>query len=80
MTSDSQKMKNNKCFDDKLTEEQLQNVANYFVTLPSEIAMSLWQVMGQAEQSTYNVSHLHSMTAKSGKKVQDFIVEILNAK
>ena len=75
-----EKMRNSNCFDDKLTEEQLLNVANYFVSLPSEIAMTLWQVMGQAEQATYNVSHLHSMTTNSGKRVQDFIVEILNAK
>ena len=75
-----EKMKNNKCFDDKLTDNQLQNVANYFVSLPSEIAMSLWQVMGQSEQATYNVSSLHSMTADNGVTVQDFIVDILTAK
>jgi hypothetical protein len=75
-----EKMKNNQAFDEKLSDNQLQNVANYFVSLPSEIAMTLWQVMGQSEQATYNVSRLHSMTTSNGVKVQDFIVDILTAK
>ena len=75
-----EKMKAKQVFDDKLTDDQLKNVANYFVSLPSEIAMSLWQAMGQSENATYNVAKLHSMQASNGTKVQDFIVEILTAK
>jgi len=75
-----EKMKAKCAFDDKLAENQLQNLANYFVSLPSEIAMTLWQAMGQTESATYNVAKLHSITASNGKKVQDFIVEILTAK
>ena len=75
-----EKMKAKNAFDGKLTEYQLQNLANYFVSLPSEIAMTLWQAMGQTESATYNVAKLHSITASCGKKVQDFIVEILTAK
>ena len=75
-----EKMKAKNAFDGKLTEDQLQNLANYFVSLPSEIAITLWQAMGQTESATYNVAKLHSITASCGKKVQDFIVEILTAK
>jgi len=75
-----EKFKAKNVFDKKLSDEQLQNIANYFVSLPSEIAMSLWQAMGQSENATYNVAKLHSITASCGKKVQDFIVEILTAK
>jgi len=75
-----EKFKAKGTFDDRLEDNQLQNVANYFVSLPSEIAMSLWQAMGQSENATYNVARLHSMKTSSGIKVQDFIVEILTAK
>ena len=63
-----------------MTDNRLQNVANYFVTLPSEVAMSLWQAMGNSEYATYNVSRLHGMTASNGTKIQEYIVEILTAK
>ena len=75
-----EKFKAKGTFDNKLEDNQLQNVANYFVSLPSEIAMSLWQAMGQSENATYNVARLHSMKSSDGVKVQDFIVEILTAK
>ena len=75
-----EKFKAKGTFDDKLEDDQLQNIANYFVSLPSEIAMSLWQAMGQSENATYNVARLHSMQSSDGVKVQDFIVEILTAK
>ena len=75
-----EKFKAKGTFDGKLEDNQLQNVANYFVSLPSEIAMSLWQAMGQSENATYNVARLHSMKSSEGVKVQDFIVEILTAK
>ena len=75
-----EKLKAKNLFDDKLEDDQLQNIANYFVTLPSEIAMSLWQVMGSGEAATYNVAKLHGKTSKCGVTVQDFIVKILTAK
>ena len=74
-----EKFKAKEVFDEKLTDERLQNLANYFVTLPSEIAMTLWQVMGTTDAATYNVAKLHNLTASNGTVVQDFIVEILTA-
>ena len=75
-----EKMKAKESFGEKLSDNRLQNVANYFVTLPSEVAMSLWQAMGNSEFATHNVSRLHGMTASNGVKIQDYIVEILTAK
>ena len=75
-----EKFKAKSVFDEKMTDERLQNLANYFVILPSEIAMTLWQAMGSTEEATYNVAKLHGLTASCGTKVQDYIVEILTAK
>ncbi len=75
-----EKMKAKESFGEKLSDNRLQNVANYFVTLPSEVAMSLWQAMGNSEFATHNVSRLHGMTASNGVKIQEYIVEILTAK
>tara|TARA_R110001583_G_scaffold21444_6_gene81471 strand:+ start:797 stop:1852 length:1056 start_codon:yes stop_codon:yes gene_type:complete len=75
-----EKIKAKETFAEKLTDNRLQNVANYFVTLPSEVAMSLWQAMGNSEFATHNVSRLHGMTASNGIKIQEYIVEILTAK
>ena len=73
-----EKFKAKKCFDNKLEPSQLQNLAEYFTTLPSEIAMTLWQAMGSGEQATHNVAQLHGLQTKEGS-VQDFIVKILTA-
>ena len=75
-----EKFKAKEVFNEKLDDNRLQNLANYFVTLPSEIAMTLWQVMGTTEFATYNVAKLHNLTASNGVVVQEFIVEILTAK
>ena len=75
-----EKIKAKETFAEKLSDNRLQNVANYFVTLPSEVAMSLWQAMGNSEFATHNVSRLHGMTASNGVKIQEYIVEILTAK
>ena len=74
-----EKFKAKEVFNEKLSDERLQNLANYFVTLPSEIAMTLWQVMGTTDCATYNVAKLHNLKASNGKLVQEFIVEILTA-
>ena len=74
-----EKMKAKDLFDSKLSTEQLQNLANYFVGLPSELAMSLWKTMSSGKCATYNVAQLHGMTTKGGKSIKDTLVEILTA-
>jgi hypothetical protein len=59
-----------------LQEVQIQNLADYFVSLPSEVAMKLWTVLGEADNTT-NVIALHKAETSEGKRVSDHLVEIL---
>ena len=60
----------------ELNEEENQNLANYFVGLPSEAAMKLWGVISQ--QAGQNVVSFHGAQAASGKSVGEFLGEILS--
>ena len=60
----------------ELNEEENQNLANYFVGLPSEAAMKLWGVISQ--QAGQNVVSFHGAKAASGKSVGEFLGEILS--
>jgi len=46
------------------------------VSLPSEVAMKLWTVMGEAD-NTENVISLHKCMTPSGTRVSEHLVEIL---
>ena len=59
-----------------LTEGQIQNLANYFVTLPSEVAMKLWTVIGDTDNID-NVVAIHKAVASNGTRVSDHLVTIL---
>ena len=63
-------------FTEELNESQVTNLAEYFVRLPSEIAMKLWTVLGDAD-NMQNVVALHKATTNDGKRVSDHLVEIL---
>ena len=67
-------MEAEKTFTEKLTEEQVANLAAYFVTLPSEIAMKLWTVMGEGDID--NTVALHQSEV-DGTPVSTFLVELL---
>jgi len=75
-----EKFKQSKCFDKKLTPAQLKNVAEYMVTLPSEIGMSFWTVIASGEEQRHNASGVHSTKLTAGTSVRDYMVEILGAK
>ena len=59
-----------------LTSSQIQNLAEWFVTLPSEVAMKLFGAIG-ANADSDNVIALHGATTASGVKVLDFLVQIV---
>jgi hypothetical protein len=63
-------------FVEDLSEGQVQNLANYFVSLPSEVAMKLWTVLGESD-NTNNVISLHKAETTEGTRVSDHLVEIL---
>ena len=64
-------------FDEALPEEQVANIAKYFMTLPSEVAMKLWTVIGQANQD--NAIALHGAEV-DGQQVSGVLVEMLTGK
>jgi alkaline phosphatase D len=70
-----EKMEATKAFTEQLTEAQAQNLADYFLTLPSEVAMKLWTVLGQG--SVDNTVILHQSIGTNGQAVCSFIVELL---
>ena len=70
-----EKMEAVKVFEAALTETQVQNLADYFLTLPSEVAMKLWTVLGKGEIE--NTVALHQATGSDGQTVSAYIVELL---
>lgn len=64
-------------FENALPDEQIANIAKYFMTLPSEVAMKLWTVIGQANQD--NAIALHGAEV-DGQQVSGVLVEMLTGK
>ena len=73
-----EKMKAKNIFAERLSDTRLDNLAKYFLQLPSEIVMVLWQSMAQTDESTYNIAKLWAIEV-DGTSIQDFVVGILNA-
>ena len=69
-----EKMEANETFKAEVAEEQIQNLAEYFVTLPSEVAMKIWTILGQGNLN--NTVRLHQSEV-DGKPVSQHLVEIL---
>ena len=61
-------------FKEVLPQEQIDNLARYFVTLPSEVAMKLWSVLGAG--ALENTMNLHQSSV-GDRSVSDYLVEIL---
>ena len=70
-----EKMEATAVFKTRLTDVQTQNLADYFLTLPSEVAMKLWTVLGQGDID--NTVALHQATGTDGRAVSGYIVELL---
>ncbi len=70
-----EKMDASEAFKTELTEQQCINLANYFVSLPSEAVMKLWQALGKGE--TVNVTSFHKTKADNGESVSGKLVQIL---
>ena len=73
-----EKMEAKEVFKTVLTTDQIQNLADYFVSLPSEVAMKLWTVAGAEGNEVDNCIKLHQTTATDGTLVTSFIVEVLS--
>ena len=65
-------------FHTELSDDQCKNLANYFVALPSEAVMKLWQVLGKG--NIENVTKFHKAQADNGQTVASKLVTILTGK
>jgi MoxR-like ATPase len=72
-----EKMEAKEVFSEVLSTEQIDNLAEYFMTLPSEVGMKLWTVVGQGKNE--NVISLHS-SAPNGKPISTHLVELMTGK
>ena len=62
-------------FKNELPQDQIDNLARYFIMLPSEVAMKLWTVMGKGEVN--NTVKLHK-TDVDGESVSKHFVKMIN--
>jgi len=62
-------------FKNTLNESELTNLADYFIFLPSEAAMKLWTMVGQANQD--NAISFHATRSHDDRAVGNYLVEIL---
>ena len=62
-------------FKEELEQDQIDNLARYFIMLPSEVAMKLWTVMGKGEVN--NTVKLHK-TDVDGESVSKHFVKMIN--
>ena len=72
-----EKMESKDIFSSALSSEQILNLATYFMTLPSEVGMKLWTVVGQGKNE--NVIALHGATP-GGKSISTHLVELMTGK
>jgi len=68
------KMEASEVFAAELSDGQVTNLASYFLTLPSEVAMKLWTVLGNGDVN--NTIKLHQASV-DGKSVSGYLVELL---
>ena len=73
-----EKMEASEVFKGDLTDAQCKNLANYFVALPSEAVMKLWQALGNGNVD--NVTRFHKSEADNGETVGGKLVTILTGK
>jgi hypothetical protein len=73
-----EKMEHAGTFAEPLSDNQITNLATWFVSMPSEICMKLWSTIGEAEDDVgTNAIRLHKAEAADGTKVSQHMVTIL---
>ena len=69
-----EKFEASEVFKEELEQAQVDNLARYFIRLPSEVAMKLWSVLGSGALN--NTIKLHQSSV-DGNSVSDYLVKIL---
>ena len=76
-----ERFKQARLFDEELPQDQLRNIAQYFLVLPSELAMHFFQnVISKGENNTAiakNIATLYTLDI-DGTSVRDYVVQILS--
>ena len=72
-----ERFKQSKVFDRQLTDEELVNVAEYFVTLPSELGMVFFQVLSSGAEVAHNAHGVHTAELADGSTPKDYLMRIL---
>lgn len=72
-----ERFKQSKVFDRKLTTVELSNVAEYFVTLPSELGMLFFQVISKGKEVAHNAHGIHTAKLSNGSTPKDYLMKIL---
>jgi alkaline phosphatase D len=72
-----EKMEAKEIFTAPLSEERIENLARYFMVVPSEVGMKLWTVLGQGDNA--NVIAFHG-TVVDGKSISNHLVELMTGK
>ena len=66
-----------KFLEKKMPKEQIENLARYFMSLPSEAAMKMWHILGKGD--VQNTTALHQVNI-DGTSPSKFLSEILTGK
>jgi hypothetical protein len=72
-----EKMEAEDIFSEVLPKEQIQNLANYFIILPSEVAMKFWTVLGSGLNE--NTIAFHQTNTDDGA-VSSYLVKMMTGK
>jgi len=72
-----EKMEAKEIFTAPLSEDRVENLARYFMVVPSEVGMKLWTVLGQGDNA--NVIAFHG-TIVDGKSISNHLVELMTGK
>ena len=72
-----ERFKQSKVFDRELDPTELVNVAEYFVTLPSELGMLFFQVISKGECVKHNAHGIHTAQLSDGSTPKDYLMKIL---
>ena len=72
-----ERFKQSKVFDRKLDSQELVNVAEYFVRLPSELGMVFFQTISKGSEVSHNAHGIHIATLADGSTPKDYLMKIL---
>ena len=77
----AEKMEAAETFSELLSDNQVQNLVDYLVSIPSEVAMKLFTIIGNAGgEGQQNVVKMHEARSSAGDKWSDVLVELITGK